>query len=109
MHVFFFSCTLRLIISKARPAAKNIILFFERKPVIIVNMPANDKTGARTTKLKSIGVRIPIIFFSGIVKDKSIHEILKPFPKSCFLSKPLDKDELLKKIEEFLGKKNEEK
>ncbi len=53
-------------------------------------------------KLKLLGIRVPIILFSGIVKDERTHEILKPFPKSYFLSKPFDKNELLKKIEELL-------
>lgn len=44
----------------------------------------------------------PVIFFSGIMKDKETFKTLKPDGPCTFLTKPFDKELLIAKIKEFL-------
>jgi len=47
-------------------------------------------------------LNLPVIFASGLVKDKELYETLKPEGPSYFMSKPFPKKVLLDKIEEML-------
>ncbi len=53
-------------------------------------------------KLRDEGVRAPVIFNSGLVKDRDLYETLKPEGLSAFLLKPFNKKELLSKISEMI-------
>jgi len=47
-------------------------------------------------------LNVPVIFSSGLVKDRELYETLKPEGPSYFLLKPFQKNMLLDKIEEML-------
>lgn len=55
-------------------------------------------------KIREDGNNVPIIFNSGLVKDKELYETLKPDGPSCFLLKPFKKEDLLSLVEEMLNK-----
>ncbi len=52
-------------------------------------------------KLREEGVTAPVIFNSGLVKDKDLYETLKPDGPSFFFLKPFNNKELLAKISEM--------
>ncbi len=46
-------------------------------------------------KIRENGCNAPVIFNSGLVKDKELYETLKPEGISCFILKPFRKEELI--------------
>ena len=48
---------------------------------------------------------IPVIFISGLVKDRDLYETLKPSGPSAFLLKPFSKDQLMGLISGFIESK----
>ncbi len=59
--------------------------------------------GIKQLRQKDEFSHIPVIFNSGLVRDKELYETLKPEGPSCFILKPFKKDILVKKVKEFLG------
>lgn len=53
-------------------------------------------------KIRESGCNIPVIFNSGLVKDKELYETLKPEGPSCFVLKPFKRDELLTQVKKFI-------
>lgn len=53
-------------------------------------------------KLRESGCNIPVIFDSGLVKDKELYETLKPGGPSRFILKPFNKNTLLSAIKELI-------
>jgi len=78
------------------------------KPDLIicdVIMPA--QSGYKSIKRlreKSEFLSLPVIFISGLVKDRELYETLKPEGPSYFMLKPMTREALLDKIEEMLNR-----
>ncbi|MDA3792480.1 MAG: response regulator [Elusimicrobia bacterium] len=54
-------------------------------------------------KVRDEGINCPVIFNSGLVKDKDLYETLKPAGQSEFILKPFKKATLLGTVKEFIG------
>ncbi|MGM0440890.1 MAG: response regulator [Elusimicrobiota bacterium] len=55
-------------------------------------------------KIREAGIDVPVIFNSGLVKDKKLYETLKPEGPSAFILKPFKKQQVLTKVKEMLKK-----
>ncbi len=53
-------------------------------------------------KIRAAGIDTPVIFNSGLVKDKELYETLKPEGPSAFILKPFKKQRLLQKVKEMI-------
>ena len=53
-------------------------------------------------KLREEGCNTPVIFNSGLVKDKELYETLKPEGPSRFILKPFTKEKLLSIVKELI-------
>lgn len=77
----------------------------ERPDLIICDVIMPGQSGYKSIKRlreKPEFLNLPVIFASGLVKDKELYETLKPEGPSYFMSKPFPKKVLLDKIEEML-------
>lgn len=54
-------------------------------------------------QLRDAGIDVPVIFNSGLVKDKNLYETLKPNGISYFMLKPFNRSDLLAKVKEFIN------
>jgi len=80
----------------------------ERPDLIICDVIMPGKSGYKGIKKlreKPEFLNLPVIFNSGLVKDRELYETLKPEGPSYFMRKPFEKKVLLEKIEEMLNKK----
>lgn len=79
----------------------------EKPDLIICDVIMPGQSGYKSIKRlreKSEFVNLPVIFNSGLVKDRELYETLKPEGPSYFMNKPFAKKVLLDKIEEMLSK-----
>jgi len=53
-------------------------------------------------KVRELGFNTPVIFNSGLVKDKELYETLKPVGPSMFILKPFEKEKLLSAVKQLL-------
>jgi len=77
----------------------------ERPDLILCDVIMPGQSGYKSIKRlreKSEFLNIPVIFNSGLVKDRELYETLKPEGPSYFILKPFAKKVLLDKIEEML-------
>jgi len=78
----------------------------EKPDLIICDVIMPGQSGYKSIKMlreKPEFLNLPVIFNSGLVKDKELYETLKPEGPSYFMSKPFPKKVLLDKIEEMLN------
>jgi CheY-like chemotaxis protein len=79
----------------------------ERPDLIICDVIMPGQSGYKSIKRlreKPEFLNLPVIFNSGLVKDRELYETLKPEGPSYFMAKPFPKKVLLDKIEEMLNK-----
>jgi len=79
----------------------------ERPDLIICDVIMPGQSGYKSIKRlreKPEFLNLPVIFNSGLVKDRELYETLKPEGPSYFINKPFGKKVLLDKIEEMLNK-----
>jgi CheY-like chemotaxis protein len=77
----------------------------EKPDLIICDVIMPGQSGYKSIKRlreKPEFLNLPVIFASGLVKDKELYETLKPEGPSYFMSKPFTKKALLDKMEEML-------
>ena len=77
----------------------------EKPDLIICDVIMPGQSGYKSIKRlreKPEFLNLPVIFNSGLVKDKELYETLKPEGPSYFVNKPFAKKVLLDKIEEML-------
>ena len=80
----------------------------ERPDLIICDVIMPGQSGYKSIKRlreKPEFLNLPVIFNSGLVKDKELYETLKPEGPSYFVNKPFAKKVLLDKIEEMLSER----
>jgi len=80
----------------------------ERPDLIICDVVMPGQSGYKSIKRlreKPEFLKLPVIFNSGVVKDKELYETLKPEGPSYFMRKPFTRDILLDKIEEMLSER----
>jgi CheY-like chemotaxis protein len=78
----------------------------EKPDLIICDVIMPGQSGYKSIKRlreKPEFLNLPVIFNSGLVKDRELYETLKPEGPSYFMSKPFPKKVLLDKIEEMLN------
>jgi CheY-like chemotaxis protein len=78
----------------------------ERPDLIICDVIMPGQSGYKSIKRlreKPEFLNLPVIFNSGLVKDRELYETLKPEGPSYFIRKPFTKKVLLDKIEEMLN------
>jgi len=79
----------------------------EKPDLVICDVIMPGQSGYKSIKRlreKPEFLNLPVIFNSGLVKDRELYETLKPEGPSYFMRKPFTKDALLDKIEEMLKK-----
>lgn len=79
----------------------------EKPDLIICDVIMPGQSGYKSIKRlreKPEFLNLPVIFNSGLVKDKELYETLKPEGPSYFINKPFGKKVILDKIEEMLNK-----
>ncbi len=79
----------------------------EKPDLIICDVIMPGQSGYKSIKRlreKPEFINLPVIFNSGLVKDKELYETLKPEGPSYFVNKPFVKKALLNKIEEMLNR-----
>jgi len=80
----------------------------EKPDLIICDVIMPGQSGYKSIKRlreKPEFLNLPVIFNSGLVKDRELYETLKPEGPSYFMLKPITKKTLLDKIEEMLNKR----
>jgi len=79
----------------------------EKPDLVICDVIMPGQSGYKSIKRlreKPEFFNLPVIFNSGVVRDKELFETLKPGGPSYFMLKPITKEALLDKIEEMLNK-----
>ncbi len=76
----------------------------KRYDLIISDIVMPKSSGWKSIKkLRESGCRAPVIFNSGLVKDRELYETLKPEGPSAFLLKPFKMEKLKTKVKEMLS------
>ncbi|MBN2407666.1 MAG: response regulator [Elusimicrobia bacterium] len=75
----------------------------ERYDLIISDIVMPKLSGWKSIKkLREEGLNVPVLFNSGLVKDKELYETLKPEGPSRFILKPFKKEDLLLMVKELI-------
>lgn len=72
--------------------------------IIISDVIMPKLSGWKAVKaLRDEGIETPVIFSSGLVKDRELYETLKPSGISMFILKPFKREEMLRAVAAFLN------